>query len=769
MNIKNIIAAAALTAASCSAVAQSAIDAEGRAFIDQLMGRMTLHEKLGQLNLQVAGDITTGSAQDSNVGAAIARGDIGGVFNIKGVDKIRALQEIAVKQSRLGIPLIVGMDVIHGYETIFPIPLALSCTWDEASVEEAARISAAEASADGISWAYSPMVDIALDARWGRVSEGFGEDPHLTSLLGAAMVRGYQGTDLADEHSVMSCVKHFALYGAVESGRDYNTVDMSHLRMYNQYLPTYHAAVAAGAASVMTSFNLVDGVPATASEWLVGDVLRRQWCYDGLVVTDYGSINEILSHGTAATRGEASLQALAATTDMDMCSMGYLNLDTECDALSESQLKMVDEACRRVLEAKWRLGLFHDPYARCDPARAQSEVFTAASREAARRIAAETFVLLKNGAAAGSADGKPLLPLPKSCNIALIGPLGNNRPNMDGTWVVAAVPEHNATLYEAMQQAVAGRGQVTFAQGCNLTADAALQQAAEAGKTIERGDHEAMRQEAMRVAAEADVIVLAMGECADMSGECASRTDLTMPDVQRELMEQLLTLGKPTVLLNFAGRPTVLTREAQTVDAILNVWFGGTEMAAALCDVLFGDKAPCGRLTMSMPQTTGQEPLYYNHLNTGRPVPEGTTTFRKYQSNYLDVRNDPLYPFGYGLTYTSFDYGDMALSGTEMDAQGSVKATIALTNTGLRAGTEVVQLYIRDRVSRYARPVKELKDFARISLDAGTSCTVTFTITPDMLQYYDAEGHTLLEPGEFEIMIGPNSRDLHRATLTLKP
>ena len=741
------------------------LDPKGKAFIDELMGRMTLKEKLGQLNLQVAGDITTGSAQDTNVGGAIARGEIGGVFNLKGVDRIRALQEIAVKQSRLGIPLLVGMDVIHGYETIFPIPLALSCSWNPDAAEEVARISAREASADGISWTYSPMVDVALDARWGRVSEGNGEDPYLSGLMGAAMIRGYQGDDMTACDRVMSCVKHFALYGAVESGRDYNTVDMSHVRMYNQYFPSYKAAVEARPGSVMTSFNLVDGVPATANPWLLREVLRTQWGYDGLVVTDYGSIGEMLNHRVSENLRQASLQALEATTDMDMCSFGFLQLDAA--SLTAGQLRLVDEACRRVLEAKWRLGLFADPYARCNPKRVKRDINTPEHRAAARRIAAETFVLLKNGIPASSPKDEPLLPLKKENRIALIGPLGNNRPNMDGTWVVAAVPERNQTLLEAMQAAVEGKGRVTFAQGCNLTADSALQVAAEFGKTIERHDASVLYEEAMRVAREADVIVCAMGESADFSGECASRSDLVMPDVQHALLAQLVTLGKPVVLLNFSGRPTVLTWEQEHVDAIMNVWFGGTEMAAAVCDVLFGDKSPCGRLTMSMPQATGQVPLYYNHLSTGRPVPDGVKEFRKYQSNYLDVRNDPLYPFGYGLSYTDFSYTPVTLSASSMDKDGKVAASVAVTNTGSREGIEVVQLYICDKVSGIARPVKELKGFRRIQLAAGETQTVTFDITASDLQYLDNQGNPVLEPGAFDIMVGANSACVSTATLTL--
>lgn len=740
-----------------------------REFVDGLMSKMTLKEKLGQLNLRPAGEIVTGSAQDTKVSGAIAAGEIGGVFNLKGAEQIRALQEIAVRQSRMGIPLIVGMDVIHGYETIFPIPLGLSCSWDMESIERSARIAAKEASADGINWTYSPMVDICVDSRWGRVAEGSGEDPWLGSQVARAMVRGYQG-DYSREDNIMACVKHFALYGAVEAGRDYNTVDMSRLRMYNQYLPPYKAAVEAGAGSVMSSFNLVDGVPATASRWLLTDVLRNEWGFDGFVVTDYESIKEMINHGVSADLKAASAQALRAGTDMDMVAGGFIG--TLEQALNEGRVSMddIDAACRRVLEAKYKLGLFDDPYKYCDKKRRKRDIFTEESRKAARDIAAETFVLLKNGSRSssiGETDGG-LLPLKKAGRIALVGPLADSRANMAGTWCVAYVPEHFSTLREAMTRALDGKAELLYAQGCNLTADAALQEASEFGKTIPRGDDARLKAEALDVARRADVIVCAMGECADMSGESSSRASLEMPDVQRELLAELVKTGKPVVLLNFSGRPTVLTWEQEHVDAIMNVWFGGSEAAGAICDVLFGDKAPCGRLTMTMPQSTGQLPLYYNHLNTGRPVREGAAKYYKYQSNYLDVRNDPLYPFGYGLGYTAFEYGEPRLSASAMSRDGSIDITVSVRNTGRREGVEVVQLYIRDLVASVSRPVKELRGYERVTLAPGESRDVTFRIVPDMLKFYNNELQHVLEPGDFEIMVGPNSRDVKSRRITVE-
>lgn len=728
-------------------------------YVTDLMSRMTLQEKIGQLNLMVAGDITTGGAMDTQVGGDIANGNMGGVFNIKGFDKIKALQEIAVTKSRLGIPLLVGMDVIHGYETMFPIPLALSCSWNLDAIKQSAAVAAKEASADGINWTYSPMVDVALDARWGRVSEGSGEDPYLGARIAEAMVQGYQGTNYSNKDNIMACLKHFALYGAVESGLEYNTTDMSRLRMYNQYFAPYEAAVKAGVGSVMSSFNLVDYVPATANRWLLTDVLRNDWKFDGFVVTDYGSIAEIIQHGTAANLKEASAQALNAGTDMDMCSNGFVATLAQSVAEGKVSEATINEACRRVLEAKYKLGLFANPYKYCDAKRHKTEVFTNESRQTARDIAAQTFVLLKND--------HQLLPLKKEGSVALIGPLADTRNNMAGTWSVAQTPDRYATLRESMAKALEGKAKLLYAQGCNVWYDEQLQKNGEQGKTIARGDDAALKAEALNIAQQADVIVCAMGETADMSGECATRTSLEMPDAQHALLEELVKLGKPVVLLNFAGRPTVLSWETKHVPAIMNVWFGGSEAADAICDVLFGDKVPVGRLTMSMPKTTGQAPLYYNHLNTGRPVADNAS-FAKFASNALDVSNGALYPFGYGLSYTTFSYSDVTLSANEMAKNGSVTATVTVTNTGKRDADEVVQLYVHDLVASIARPVKELKGFERIHLAVGESKTVTFTIGADQLSFYNADLKKVVEPGDFDIMVGSNSRDVKKARLTVK-
>ena len=751
------------------------------AFVDDLMSRMTLQEKIGQLNLQVAGDIVTGGEVNTDVASKIRGGQMGGVFNLKGADRIRQFQQMAVEESRMGIPLLIGMDVIHGYETIFPIPLGLSCSWDIEAVEQSARIAAKEASADGINWTFSPMVDICVDARWGRTMEGNGEDPWLSGVMGAAMVRGYQGGDASifktekgingqalSDQNILACLKHYALYGAAEAGRDYNTVDMSRLRMQNQYLPPYKAAVKAGVASVMSSFNLVDGIPSTANRWLQNDLLRRDWQFDGFVVTDYGSITEMLQHGVGENLQGASAMTLKAGTDMDMCSEGFLR--TLEQSVKEGRVTMadIDQACRRVLEAKYKLGLFHDPYKYCDAKRRARDIFTPENRAEARRIAAETFVLLKNK--------DNVLPLKKDAKIALIGPLADTRANMAGSWCVAYTPDKYATLREAMTLRLMDKdsnwgivaGNFTYAQGSNICADAAEQEAGAFGKAIPRGDDEQLKQEALRIAQQADVIVCAMGESAEMSGESSSRSKLEIPDVQHALLKELVKLGKPVVLLNFSGRATVLTWESEHVDAILNVWFPGSEAGYAICDVLFGDKVPSGKLTVTMPRSLGQVPIYYNHWNTGRPVPEDADHYFKYQSNYLDVRNDPLYPFGYGLSYTTFAYSDIRLSAAEMGLNGTVTATVTVTNTGQRDADEVVQLYIRDPQCSVSRPVKELKGFRRIHLKAGERQEVSFDISREQLAYLDAEGRELMEPGLFHIMIGPDSKHVSRAELMVK-
>ena len=755
-------------------------------FIDALMKRMTVDEKIGQLNLPVTGDITTGQAKSSDIAGRIKRGEVGGLFNLKGVEKIRDVQKLAVENSRLGIPLLFGMDVIHGYETIFPIPLGLSCTWDMKAIEESARIAAIEASADGISWTFSPMVDISRDPRWGRVSEGSGEDPFLGSLIARAMIQGYQGEKLADQlkrnDEIMACVKHFALYGAAEGGRDYNTVDMSRQRMYNEYFPPFEAAIEAGVGSVMASFNEVDGIPATANKWLMSDVLRGQWGFNGFVVTDYTGISEMTDHGIGDLQ-TVSARAINAGVDMDMVSDGFVG--TLKKSIQEGKVSMMtlNTACRRILEAQYKLGLFDDPYKYCDPKRPARDIFTRAHRDAARRIASESFVLLKND--------NQTLPLKPTGTIAVIGPLADTRSNMPGTWSVAAVLDRSPSLIEGLREMVGRMDEMPlnqpnepwyiplmengvninllYAKGSNLISDAAYEERATMfGRSLNRDNRTdaELLKEALETANKADVIIAALGESSEMSGESSSRTDLNLPDVQQTLLKELVATGKPVVLVLFTGRPLILNWEQDNVPAILNVWFGGSEAAYAIGDVLFGRVNPSGKLTMSFPQNVGQIPLYYAHKNTGRPLHDGKW-FEKFRSNYLDVTNEPLYPFGFGLSYTTFAYSDISLSQSSMDMQGMITASVDVSNTGLLPGGEVVQLYIRDLVGSTTRPVKELKGFERIYLQPGQTRTVTFKIAPEMLKFYNYDLQYVIEPGDFQVMIGSNSRDVKTAAFTV--
>ena len=735
-------------------------DAKMKTFIDALMSKMTTDEKLGQLNLPGAGDITTGQAGNSDIAKKIKEGKVGGLFNIKGVDKIRDVQKIAVENSRLKIPLIFGMDVIHGYQTVFPIPLGLSCSWDMDLVEKSARIAAQEASADGICWTFSPMVDIARDPRWGRIAEGSGEDAYLGSQIAKAMVKGYQGNDLSKNNTIMACVKHYALYGAAEAGRDYNTTDMSHLRMYNEYLPPYKAAVDAGAGSVMASFNEVDGVPATANKWLMTDVLRKQWGFKGFVVTDYTGNNEMVEHGIGDLQ-TVSARALMAGIDMDMVGEGFLTTLKKSVKEGKATQQQIDIACRRILEAKYKLGLFDDAYRYCDEQRSKTEIFTEANRKAAREIAAQSFVLLKNN--------NNILPLKKSGTIALIGPLADAKENMPGTWSVAADFSKPITVLAGLQQAVGSNAKILFTKGSNLDADSLFEERAGMfGKSFKHDSRPAQQiiDEAIAVSNQSDVIVAAIGESAEMTGESSSRSNIEIPQTQKDLLKALVKTGKPLVLVLFTGRPLALKWESENIPAILNVWFGGSEAGSAIADVLFGGVDPSGKLSTTFPQNIGQVPFYYNHKNTGRPLPDGKW-FQKFRSNYLDVSNDPVYPFGYGMSYTTFSYSDIKLDKTTLKGNQKITATITLTNTGNVEGKEVVELYIRDLVGSITRPVKELKGFQKVDLKPGESKNVSFTISVNDLKFYNSDLKYVAEPGDFKVFIGGNSRDVKEAGFKL--
>jgi beta-glucosidase len=746
---------------SCNQPQAESGDQKMNAFIDNLMSKMTLDEKIGQLNLPSSGDMTTGEANSSNVAGQVREGKVGGLFNIKSAEKIRVVQKIAVEESRLKIPLIFGMDVIHGYQTEFPIPLGLSCSWDMNLIEHTARIAAQEASADGICWTFSPMVDIARDPRWGRIAEGSGEDPYLGSEIAKAMVKGYQGDDLSKNNTIMACVKHFALYGAAEAGRDYNTTDMSRIRMYNEYLPPYQAAVDAGVGSVMSSFNEVDGIPATGNKWLMTDLLRDQWGFRGFVVTDYTAINEMIAHGVGDLQ-QVSALALNAGIDMDMVGEGFLKtLKKSLDERKVTQQE-IDQACRRILEAKYKLGLFEDPYRYCDLNRAKTEEFTPENLQFAREAAAQTFVLLKND--------KQILPLQVKGTIALIGPLADNRENMPGTWAVATDFSKAVSVLDGLKNAVGNKAKILYAKGANVVGDEKYNERISIfGKSTQwdKRSPKEMIAEAVAVAREADVVVAAVGEPAEMTGESSSRSDIGLPGYQQELLEALLATGKPVVMVLFNGRPLTIGWEKEHVPAILDVWFGGTEAGNAVADVLFGKVNPSGKLTATFPQNVGQIPLYYNHKNTGRPLAKGAW-FTKFRSNYLDVSNDPLFPFGYGLSYTKFDYKNLALSDTTLTADGKLTVSVDVTNSGNYDGAEVVQLYIRDRIASVTRPVKELKGFQKIFLKKGETKKVEFTLTEKDLRFYNSDLKYVSEPGDFKVFVGTNSDDVLEGSFALK-
>ena len=724
---------------------------------------MTLDEKIGQLNLPTAGDITTGQANSSNVSSAIQEGKVGGLFNVKSVQKIKEIQRIAIEKSRLKIPLLFGMDVIHGYETTFPIPLGLSCTWDMNLIKRSAQIAAQEASADGINWTFSPMVDISRDPRWGRVSEGSGEDPYLGSFIAKAMVQGYQGDDLSKNNTILSCVKHFALYGAPEAGRDYNTVDMSRIRMYNEYFLPYKAAIDAGAGSVMASFNEIDGIPATGNKWLLTDVLRKQWGFTGFVVSDYTGVSEMIDHGMGDLQ-TASALAIHAGTNMDMVSEGFLK--TIKKSLEEKKISMqqIDNSVRLILNAKYDLGLFEKPYQYCDENRSKTEIFTQSNRAEARKIAAQSLVLLKND--------NQILPLKKSGIIALIGPLADAKENMSGTWSVATKLENSISLRAGLEQAVGKDAKILYAKGSNLDDNATLENNATLfGKTLHRDDRtkQNLLLEAIKIAKESDVIIAALGESAEMSGESSSRTNLEIPQTQKDLLQELLKLGKPVVLILFNGRPLVLNQEVATVPSILNVWFPGSEAGFAIADVIFGIENPSGKLTTTFPRSVGQIPIFYNHKNTGRPLGNSEGKFEKFKSNYLDERNEPLFPFGYGLSYTNFNYNNLRLSANKINSKTTLIASIDITNTGKFDGKEIVQLYIRDLVGSVTRPVKELKGFKKIDFTKGEKQTVTFEISVEDLKFYNSDLKFVAEPGMFEVFIGTNSATTLSAKFELIP
>ena len=735
-------------------------------FIDDLMGRMTLEQKLGQLNLHAASGFVSGlklNDEDTNV-RAVRDGKLGGIFGSQNVDDLRQLQELALR-SGAGIPLITGMDVIHGFQTVFPVPLALSTSWNMDAVERTARLAAKEASALGICWVFSPMVDICRDARWGRIVEGGGEDPFLGGEIAKAYVRGYQGTDgVYDNDDVMVCVKHYALYGAAESGRDYNSVFLSRQEALNGFMRPYQQAAYAGAGSYMSSFNEFEGLPASMNDYLMNGLLRDTWGFDGFIVSDYTAVSEQINHGIGDLQ-EVSARSLKAGLDMDMMADGFV--ETLGQSLQEGRVSMadIDRACRRILEAKYKLGLFQDPYKYLDPSRAEKDVYTPENRAAAREVARECMVLLKN-------DG--ILPLRKDARVAVVGPLAKDASALAGAWSTGLHNDECVTLYDGIAEAARS---ASYAEGSWLFKDKELEETilfamarshlnAYQGKVIHSVPQERLVAEAVSKARQADVVIACVGETEDFSGEASSRTDISIPDAQVELLKALKATGKPVVMVLVTGRPLTLTWEDANMNAILNVWCPGSEGGHAAADILFGDVNPSAKLTTSFPRSVGQLPLYYNHKNTGRPLGE-YEPFKKFKSAFLDEINGPLYPFGYGLSYTTYDYSPVTLSASQMPVDGSVTASVTVTNTGDRDGDEIVQLYIHDLFATTTRPVKELKGFKKVHIAAGQSAQVDFTITADELSYYNHDLEWVCEPGDFDIFVSPDSRRGEPVRLTV--
>lgn len=755
-----LLLTALLTGGSAIGQQKAAVSKDPKmdAFVNELMSRMTIEEKIGQLNLPAVGFDVTGPILSEGVDEKIDQGLVGGVFNTFTPQAVRKLQQRAVTNSRLKIPLLFGYDVVHGHKTIFPIPLALSTSWDMDLIEKSARIAAREASADGLNWTFSPMVDISRDPRWGRMSEGSGEDPYLGGLIGAAMVKGYQTNSLANRDAILACVKHFALYGAAEAGRDYNTTDMSPIRMYNEYLPPYKAAIDAGAETVMVSFNDINGVPATANHWLLTDLLRNQWGFKGFVVSDYTGVSELVAHGLGDLQ-TVSARSVSAGTDMDMVSEGFLK--TLKKSLDEKKIgiDVIDLACRRILEMKYRMGLFADPFKYVDEKRAETEILSAANRNDARKIAAASMVLLKNE--------NQLLPLRKNAKIALIGPLADNQRDMIGNWSAAGDWKKAVSVMTGLKN-MAPDLEIVYAKGANLVDDPHILKQINANGAEIHADSKSPDElilDAVKAAKEAEIAVVVLGESAIMGGEATSRTNLDLLPNQQKLLKALKETGKPIVLVLMNSRPLTLTWEDENIPAILETWFAGTEAGNAIADVLMGNYNPAGKLTATFPRNMGQIPLYYNHKSTGRPY-NGVSN-EKFVSRYIDSSNDPLYPFGYGLSYTTFSISPVKLNRTDLQKGRNLEAAVEVKNTGKYDGHEVVQLYIQDIYGSVTRPVKELKGFQKIFLKKGESKKVIFKIDEEMLRFYNSELKHVAEPGDFNVFIGSNSRDVSQATFKL--
>jgi len=709
---------------------------------DSLLALMTLREKIGQLTLYTSDWDVTGPTMRKGYQNDIKNGDVGAIFNAIGAAYTRQLQELAVENTRLKIPLLFGYDVIHGHRTIFPIPLAESCSWDLELMQRSARIAAEEATAEGLHWTFAPMVDIARDPRWGRVMEGAGEDTYLGSQIAAARVKGFQGENLNDINTMLACVKHFAAYGAAQAGRDYHTVDMSDRVLRETYLPPYKAALDAGAATVMTSFNEIHGEPASGSQYLLTDILRKEWGFDGFVVTDYTSIMEMLYHGVVADTTAAAALAINAGVDMDM-QAGFFQDKLE-QLVKEGKVSeaRINEAAKRILKLKFDLGLFDDPYKYCDTAREKAVVMNEKFLIEAKENAKRSIVLLKNQ--------DKVLPLNKNIKtLAVVGPMAHARKDLIGSWSAAGDWKKAVTLLEGIQQTVSPSTKVLYAKGSPLMADSTQYFA-----------------DAIAKAKQAEAIVLAVGEASWMSGEAASRTNIQLPPIQKKLMEEILILNKPTVLIVMNGRPLDLSFEDKHFKAILETWFLGTQAGPAIAEVLFGDYNPSGKLTMTFPRSLGQVPIYYSMKNTGRPYESDPNN--KYVSKYIDESNYPLYPFGHGLSYTSFSYTKPFIDKTVISPKDTLTVTCTITNIGDRTGEEIVQLYVRDLVGSVTRPIKELKGFKKVNLAVGESKVVSFKVTVEDLKFYTKEMKFSYEPGDFEVFVGGDSNTQNKILFSLK-
>ena len=728
-----------ITAVHSQVLVDKGISASEKTKIDELIKNMTLDEKLGQLTLFASGWDVTGPILNVNDQKLIKQGKVGAILNAYTVDYVRNLQRMAVEESRLKIPMLFGYDVIHGHRTIFPIPLGQSCTWDLKMIEDAERVAAIEATAEGINWTFAPMVDIARDPRWGRVSEGSGEDTWLGCKIAAARVRGFQGNDLKANNTLLACAKHFAAYGAPQGGRDYNPVDISQLSLLEWYLPPYKACVDAGAASIMTSFNEIAGVPSTCNKWLLTDLLKNEWGFKGFVVTDWTSINELVSHGIAEDTRDAARLSLNAGVDMDM--VGSTFLDYLPGLLKENKVNIarIDEAVRVILEAKAKLGLFEDPYRYCNKTRQEKEVMTPEQLTLARKMVSASCVLLKNP--------DQVLPVPEKVkSIAIIGPLGDSKKDMLGNWTAAGKWEQSVTLFEGIKNRTGEKVDVQYEKGCNTNDN-------------DRSGFDA----ALKLAMKADYVILALGENGWMSGEAASRSSIDLPGVQNELAETIVKSGKPVAVVLFNGRPLAITKLTNLPIAILETWFGGTQAGNGIAEVLFGEVNPAGKLTMTFPRNEGQIPVFYNGKNTGRPYNPADPD-AKYVSRYLDCSNDPLFPFGFGLSYTTFSYSNLAAT-----VHGrKINVTVQVANPGIHDGEEVVQLYIRDKVGSVTRPLKELKGFIKVMIKKGEAKSISFTLTTDDLAFYHPDLKKYWEPGEFVVYVGTNSAETLSTSITVK-